>query len=501
VTLYSVDLGAKATATVSPVLRSSTSVGVQYNRKEFGTTMAAGRGLIVGAETGSGAQTQYIGEFNQENVVAGAYVEQAFGLRDRLFLTGGLRGDGSSGFGSNFRTALYPKVSASWVMSQEPFLQHLSGWLGSLRLRAALGSSGVQPGPTTKISQLWVLNGFVDGQVQNGAYLTTLANPNLKAERETEFEGGLDAELWHRRVTLEATYYTRHSSDALIDVQLPQSVGIYTEEQNVGSIRNRGVEGAVNLQVLSWRNATLDLGVSGSTNHSRVLALAPGVTKLATIAGFYPVESRVGYSMDGVWARPLLAYRDLDGDGIIAPNEITVGDTAVYLGTIHPTREFSGTAKLSLFGGRVQLSSLFDYRGGAKYLDENAYFRCALYQNCREANDPSAPLADQARNVWRGVSGNYFFIFDGDYLRWRELSVTLAAPDRVARSMGFRTASLTLTGRNLRLWTKTDGIDPERQYMDNQVTAGYNASAIYESYGVPTAPITRYWIARVNLGL
>ena len=67
--------------------------------------------------------------------------------------------------------------------------------------------------------------------------------------------------------------------------------------------------------------------------------------------------------------------------------------------------------------------------------------------------------------------------------------------------MGFRSVSLTLTGRNLGLWTKTDGIDPERQYMDNQVTSGYNASAIYESYGVPTAPITRYWIARVNLGL
>src|SRR5439155_582120 len=240
----------------------------------------------------------------------------------------GLRGDGSSGFGSNFRTALYPKVSASWVVSQEPFLRNVSSWLGSLRLRAALGSSGVQPGPTTKISQLSVLNGFVDGQVQNGAYLITLANPNLKAERETEFEGGLDAELWHRRVTLEATYYTRHSSDALIDVQLPQSVGIYTEEQNVGSIRNRGLEGAINVQVLSWRDAILDLGVSGSTNHSRVLALAPGVSKLATLAGFYPVESRVGYSMDGVWTRPLLGYRDLNGDGIIAPNEITVGDSA-----------------------------------------------------------------------------------------------------------------------------------------------------------------------------
>ncbi len=95
VTLYSVDLGAKATATVSPSVQSNTSVGVQYNRKQFGTTMAAGRGLIIGAETGSGAKTQYIGEFNQENVVAGAYVEQAFGLHDRLFLTGGLRGDGS----------------------------------------------------------------------------------------------------------------------------------------------------------------------------------------------------------------------------------------------------------------------------------------------------------------------------------------------------------------------------------------------------------------------
>jgi len=225
------------------------------------------------------------------------------------------------------------------------------------------------------------------------------------------------------------------------------------------------------------------------------------MTKLAPLAGFYPVESRVGYSMDGVWARPLLGYRDLNGDGIIAPNEITVGDTAVYLGTIHPTREFSGTAKLSLFGGRMQLSSLLDYRGGFKYLDLNAFIRCILYRNCRELNDPSAPLSDQARQLWLGATGNYFFILDGEYLRWRELSLTLNAPDHLARAMRFRSVSLTLTGRNLGLWTKTPGIDPERQYMDNQVVPGYNASSIYESQGVTTAPITRYWIARVNLGL
>ena len=149
----------------------------------------------------------------------------------------------------------------------------------------------------------------------------------------------------------------------------------------------------------------------------------------------------------------------------------------------------------------MEVSSLFDYRGGFKYLDLNAFFRCIIYSNCRELNDPGAPLADQARQLWLGATGNYIFIYDGDYMRWRELSLTLNAPDRLARAMGFRTASLTLTGRNLGLWTKTPGIDPERQYMDNQVKPGYNASAIYESQGVTTTPVTRYWIARVNLGL
>src|SRR5260370_42292973 len=95
--------------------------------------------------------------------------------------------------------ALYPKVSASWLLSQEPFLQRFSGWLGSLRLRAALGSSGVQPGPTTKLSTLYVQNGFVDGRVQNGALPITLANPNLRAERQTEVETGLRAEGRHGR--------------------------------------------------------------------------------------------------------------------------------------------------------------------------------------------------------------------------------------------------------------------------------------------------------------
>ena len=210
-----------------------------------------------------------------------------------------------------------------------PFLAGLSSWLGSLRLRAALGSSGVQPGPTTGLSTLLVQSGFIDGQVQNGAYTISLANPNLKAERQTEFESGLDAELWGQRVKLEATYYTRKSTDALIDVRLPQSVGVYAQEQNVGSIQNRGLEGAITVQVLNSNDAALELGVSGATNHSKILRLAPGLDNYAPLGSFQPILDRVGYSMDGVWARPLLGWNPNPAGGILSASDIRVGDTAV----------------------------------------------------------------------------------------------------------------------------------------------------------------------------
>jgi TonB-dependent SusC/RagA subfamily outer membrane receptor len=115
--LTTVDLGASAFTNLGAHFSSRTSVGAQYNRRSEAVTFANATGLPPGSETVTGAATLTGGERTIGSVVAGAYVEQMFGLRERVFVTGAVRADGGSTFGKNFNTAEYPKASLSWLLS------------------------------------------------------------------------------------------------------------------------------------------------------------------------------------------------------------------------------------------------------------------------------------------------------------------------------------------------------------------------------------------------
>jgi TonB-dependent SusC/RagA subfamily outer membrane receptor len=115
--LATVDAGITATLPVTDALSSRTSVGAQYNRHRTVLSRAAAQILAPGGETVAGAATPIVGEATTESVVAGAYLEEQIGIRDKIFLTGGVRIDGSSAFGKGFNVAVYPKASMSWLIS------------------------------------------------------------------------------------------------------------------------------------------------------------------------------------------------------------------------------------------------------------------------------------------------------------------------------------------------------------------------------------------------
>src|SRR5262249_25118607 len=137
---------------------------------------------------------------------------------------GGVRVDGSSSFGAGIATAVYPKVNASWVISEEPFWPRIPG-LSGLRLRAALGESGVEPSSTARLAEEQLFTTFAYGTVASGARLAGLGNPNLHPERTREVDAGADIDVVHDRLHLEVTYYDKHSTDALVTVPLGPSIG------------------------------------------------------------------------------------------------------------------------------------------------------------------------------------------------------------------------------------------------------------------------------------
>ena len=149
------------------------------------------------------------------------YGQQQVAWKNRLFLTAALRGDDNSAFGKNYSAAYYPKVSGSWVVSEEPFwrdrLGVLSRAIGDLRLRGALGAAGTQPG-TFDASRLYV--SYPGYQNAAGLVPSSFGNPELKPERSNELELGFETTLLRGRMDVEYTHFGRNVTDAIVNVPL-----------------------------------------------------------------------------------------------------------------------------------------------------------------------------------------------------------------------------------------------------------------------------------------
>jgi hypothetical protein len=242
----------------------------------------------------------------------------------------------------------------------------------------------------------------------------------------------------------------------------------------------------LDLRVVETRALTVDLRLNGSINANKLLSLAPGVTANTSPQLWSQV---VGYPLYGWWDRPLLGFSDANGNGIIEPGEVQVASTSQFIGSTIPTRQLTVGGTVTALRGRVSITSLFDHRGGFVEPAYSLIYGCLFYNNCRAVNDPTVPLAEQARAVGAIGFNTAPFTVSGDYWRWRELSVTANLPLRAARTVGAHGMSVTLSGRNLALWTSFPGVDPE-----GSINPGSDNSGESES-----APPARYWLMRLNL--
>lgn len=485
-TKISAEVGGTATFKLTSSIGSKTSVGAQYNKDIVKTTLNSGTVLPPGGETFTGAAIKSSSEQTTEFRTLGTYIEQQFSFKEKLFLTGAIRVDQNSAFGQENRSATYPKVSGSWVAIEKPD----AGLLNSLRLRAAYGQSGQQPGALAAITYFGPVPATIYGQgALPGVSIGGLGNTSVKPERSAEIEAGFDASIWHDRITAEVTYYDKETTDALVNRELPGSLGaVATRVENVGTVTNKGWEVSMLGRLFEGRSFTWDLGVEFATNKNRLESLAEGVPPLT---GF-GYRNAPGYPLFGQWWPDLLSYDDANGNGIIEPNEVVTSDTAVFLGNTVPTRTLGISSSFGFFQNRLRVLGLLDYKGGYVSHNINGLFQCAFIQNCRELNDPNASLFDQARAV-AGPFAFGGFAEKADFVRLRELAVTYDLPASWVKWLRGRTAAVTLTGRNLALWTDFTSWDPELSTPAGLVgdAAPYN----FVQEGQP-----RSFIIRINLG-
>ena len=486
--IYTVDAGGTATRRLSNAIESRTAVGVQYYQSLFNRNGAQGSELSPGIVTVQAGAVRVADEVNTESRTLGAYIEERLAFNDRLFLSAAVRSDRNSAFGANFKTVFYPKLSASWLISDEPFLNK-PGWMNQLRLRSAYGASGVQPGTTDAVPFYSPTRTIGESGEAPGLLFQTLGNAALKPERSTEFEAGFDASFVDDRLSLEVTHYRKNSKDALISRPLPPSLGTGATSrfENLGHVRNTGWEGLVRAELVRGSSFGWDISVNGSRNSNEIVKL--GVPTIISSSTIRQVE---GSPLNGWWARRLVSYADADNNGIITLSEITVSDTAEYHGYSVPRNEAMISNGFEI-GRRIRIVGMLDYKGGHMIYNNTERIRCASRFNCEGLLSKTASLRDQARTVMvreHSSASAAGFFEPGDFLRLRELNVSYSVPESLTGRLRARNAVVTLAARNLAmLWTKFSGVDPEAFGTTGDAPSTFQAFA----------PAT-YYTLRLNLG-
>ncbi len=471
--------------------KATTTGSVQFNKETIRGTQAFGRALLAGTSSLSGTTSQFaVSETNTDNKTLGYIGREELAWRDRLFLTGALRNDKNSAFGQDFGSITYPSVQGSWVISDESFFPK-TNVLSSLRLRAADGRSGRQPNFRDAETYFQAQTVTVNGSDVPGIVVGGTGNVNLRPEKSAEAEYGADMSFFGSKLGFELTHYNKKTTDVLVAVPLAPSLGLTTTEfQNLGALRNDGWEYTINADLLNTDRVGFNFQITGSKNDNKILSLGylPSGQPIPPIVINSDQQHRTGYPVGGYWERPY-TYNDANGDHILSRNEVTVGDTAVYMGSPLPTHEFTFSPTLTLFHNfRVQ--ALFDHKGGQKLLDLTRRFRCAL-GNCEENFNPNSTLADQAASLATQLtSTDAGYIEDATFTKLRELSFTVTLPQHFAHAVSARNVDFTIAGNNLHTWTKYRGFDPEVNS-----TAGSN----FSTSDFLTLPPNRTWTARLNI--
>jgi len=485
-----VDLGGTINRTIFG-FGSKTSFGMQYIRNDFEQTAATGENLPPGATTVSAAAIRNATQSFDYARTLGYYVEQQFAFRDRLFITAAMRRDAASAFGSEARAIYYPKLGASWVISDEGFFPQ-QDWLQSLRLRATYGASGQLPGTTDALRFYTPFPATLTGGTDAPSVtLSALGNSNLKPEFGAEVEGGFDATLFNGNTNIAFTYYNKETRGALVQRTIaPSLAGIASRFENIGNLRNSGFELEFSQRLIDRDNFAAEILINGSTNENELLTLGEGVSPILTGAGSrITMRQQPGYPLYGMWGRTY-EYADANGDGILGTNEITYSDSAQFIGPSYPTRELAIAPSIELFNRSLRLTALIDRKWGMLKFNNTLRHRCQGGASCRGRLDPTASLEEQAAAIAAFNGGIFTGMYeDGSFTRLREVALSYQMPQKWARAIRADRWNVILTGRNLAVWTPFTGLDPEttQSNSDNRGNEEFFST-----------PPMRQWTLRMN---
>lgn len=440
---------------------TSTSVGAQmFDSRVYSTDLQANNFAGPGSPTLVSGSLRQITDVNQQRVInAGFFGQEQIGWRDVLFATVGVRVDGNSAFGKSFGLQTYPKVSASYVISDEAFWPR--NFIESLKLRGAVGDAGKAPGAFDAV-RTWVPVAAENGQPAFEP--SQVGNPDLGPERTREVEMGFDAGALDGRIGMQYTYYNQKTLDALIPVAQAPSLGFAgTQLINAGELRNQGHEIQLTVEPVRTRNVNVSARV--------------GLTMLKSEAGNVGGETLTIFALGRTFVREGYPVPSYIGLKVANPSEIAdpVIEQDTYIGSVYPTRIWTPALTVRLWD-RLTFDALGEWQLGGHNLNAVGYQNANLrvWQPCYAIQTKLAAAATGDASALSDVTAwqraqctivssqrDYsFWVERSDFFKLRSVSLTYALPKSVLHGIA-RNGSLVLMGRNLLTRTSYGGTDPE----------------------------------------
>ncbi len=503
-------------------IKGTLLVGNNLNQRFNKDAYSRGRDLgVPGNYNLANAASLYASEYNQTIRTAALFLDLNLAYKNYLFLGLSGRNEWASTFGAAKNNFFYPATNLSFVFSELVSIPKLS--FGKIRI--AYAYAGINPDPystRTYFTRSTYTDGFTGGLsfpyagINGYGYAATMGNNNLKPERNTGKEIGLDLRFFDGRLGIEYTYFNQTSTDLLVSRPIAPSTGFNASYENLGSMVNKGHELLLSGTPVKMKDFTWDITLNWSRIVNEVLELAPNVKEIDLEAGFSSIGN---YAIKGQPYGALYGFkwaRTADGKMIIGANGLP---------TVETTRSKVGNPYPNWFGGirntftykSVSLTFLFDIRKGGDIwngtwarlsqlgqTDESADGRDKAYKIdgvVQTGVDPSGnPVyADNTKYIssfnyfrtFKGDAGNYATenaIQDGGWIRLRDLGInyTFSLGPKVTKIV--KGLSVGFVARNL--WLKTDykGVDPETSltgassniggwdYFNNPSTKSYTFS-------------------------
>ena len=440
----------------------ATSSGFQYLGKEEWSTFSRGDQLPARTVTTvGGAAESSASESIIENVTVGGYLQQQFDWQERIFVTAAVRMDDNSAFGAEFDAAVYPKISATWVMHEEDFWTFDA--ISQFRLRGAFGAAGQQPDVFDAARLYRAETGPGDVPV-----LTPQAfgNPDLSPERGEELELGFDAGFFEDRLSVAFTQYFRNTKDAIVARPLAPSDGFPGSQLvNVGLIKNWGTEIQTDFVAVDGDLFRWDLGLGLGFMNNEV----DDIGESEFIGAGWQRQHRAGFPLAGWFHQRVVSADFVSGNSGPVTNLMCDGGTgrdgvemggaavpcddapAVFWGHTEPTWEANISSNMEF--GNWGFYAQVDGRGGHIVMDNGLNASHTSFTNTRMSWEQTDPIFMAYRAIGRSPIGFH----DGGFLKLRELSLRYSVPDAWITRWGINNASVNLSARNVaNLWIEQE---------------------------------------------